>query len=164
MSAGDGIVRYDVMYNDFVLVGPKNDPAGVLNQGNDIVKAMAEIADSKATFISRGDNSGTHTKEKDLWKAANITPEGSWYISAGTGMAAVLTMADEKNAYTLTDRGTYLAQKSKIASVIVCEKDSKMLNPYGVIVVNPKKNDKINEKGAKAFADWIVSDEAQAID
>jgi tungstate transport system substrate-binding protein len=90
MSAGDGIVRYDVMYNDFVLVGPKNDPAGVLNQGNDIVKAMAEIADSKATFISRGDNSGTHTKEKDLWKAANITPEGSWYISAGTGWLRLL--------------------------------------------------------------------------
>jgi tungstate transport system substrate-binding protein len=145
------------------LVGPASDPAGVKNQGNDIVKAMTAIANSKSTFISRGDNSGTNVKELDLWKAANITPSGDWYISAGTGMGAVLTMANEKNAYTLSDRGTYLSSKSKIASVIVCEKDTKMLNPYGVIVVNPKKNDKINEKGARAFADWIVSSEGQEL-
>ena len=161
MANGDGTLRYDVMYNDFVLVGPAEDPAGVKACNNIIADSLAAIADSQSEFVSRGDDSGTHKKELAIWKAAGIEPAGDWYISAGAGMGDVLKMADEKQAYTITDRATYLAMKDTLGLEIVCEKDTDMLNPYGVITVNPEKNDQINEEGAKAFADWLVSENGQ---
>ncbi len=155
--------RFDVMYNDFILVGPKSDPAGLLaNAPNDPIKAFSLISEQKATFISRGDESGTHTKEKSYWKELNITPEGEWYVSAGTGMGAVLQMADEKSAYTLTDRATYLSMKDKLNLEIVTEKNEKMYNQYGVMMVNPEKYP-IKEAEVKEFIDWILSEEGQKL-
>ena len=163
MANGDGTLRYDVMYNDFILVGPAADPAGVKECNNVIADSLAAIANSQSEFISRGDDSGTHKKELAIWKAAGIEPAGDWYISAGAGMGDVLKMADEKQAYTITDRATYLAMKDSLELEIVCEKDTDMLNPYGVITVNPEKNDQINAEGAKAFADWLVSERGQEL-
>ena len=161
MANGDGTLRYDVMYNDYVLVGPAADPAGVKACENVVADSMAAIANAQAEFISRGDDSGTHKKELNIWKAAAIEPAGEWYVSAGAGMGDVLKMADEKQAYTITDRATYLSMLDTLELEIVCEKDVDMLNPYGVITVNPEKNDQINEEGAKAFADWLVSENGQ---
>lgn len=161
MANGDGTLRYDVMYNDYVLVGPAADPAGVKACENVVADSMAAIANAQAEFISRGDDSGTHKKELNIWKAAAIEPAGEWYVSAGAGMGDVLKMADEKQAYTITDRATYLSMVDTLDLEIVCEKDTDMLNPYGVITVNPEKNDQINEEGAKAFADWLVSENGQ---
>ena len=163
MANGDGTLRYDVMYNDFILVGPAADPAGVKECNNVIADSLAAIANSQSEFISRGDDSGTHKKELAIWKAAGIEPVGDWYISAGAGMGDVLKMADEKQAYTITDRATYLAMRDSLELEIVCEKDTDMLNPYGVITVNPEKNDQINAEGAKAFADWLVSERGQEL-
>lgn len=163
MANGDGTLRYDVMYNDFILVGPAADPAGVKECNNVIADSLAAIANSQSEFISRGDDSGTHKKELAIWKAAGIEPAGDWYISAGAGMGDVLKMADEKQAYTITDRATYLAMQDSLELEIVCEKDTDMLNPYGVITVNPEKNDQINAEGAKAFADWLVSERGQEL-
>ena len=163
MENGDGVTRYDVMYNDFVLVGPAEDPAGVKACDNKVADSMAAIANAQAEFISRGDDSGTHKKELSIWKAAGIEPAGDWYISAGAGMGDVLKMADEKQAYTITDRATYLSMKDTLGLEIVCEKDADMLNPYGVITVNPEKNDQINEEGANAFAEWLVSEQGQKL-
>lgn len=160
---GFGVKRYDVMYNDFIIVGPKNDPAKIKEQAaSDAVKALKLISESKSPFISRGDESGTHSKEKELWKAAGITPSGSFYISAGKGMGAVLQMAKEKNAYTLTDRATYLSMKDKLDLVIVTEKNDKLYNQYGVIKLNPEKH-KIKEKEADEFITWILSDKTQKL-
>lgn len=153
--------RFDVMYNDFILVGPESDPAGLLVEApNDPIKAFALIAEKQATFISRGDESGTHSKEKSYWNEANITPEGEWYVSAGTGMGAVLQMASEKTAYTLTDRATYLSMKDNLDLVIVTEKNDKMYNQYGVMMVNPEKYP-VKEAEVKEFMDWILSEEGQ---
>ena len=163
MANGDGTLRYDVMYNDFILVGPAADPAGVKECNNVIADSLAAIANSQSEFVSRGDDSGTHKKELAIWKAAGIEPVGDWYISAGAGMGDVLKMADEKQAYTITDRATYLAMQDSLELEIVCEKDTDMLNPYGVITVNPEKNDQINAEGAKAFADWLVSERGQEL-
>lgn len=154
--------RFDVMYNDFILVGPKNDPANILKDApNDPIKAFSLLSQKKATFISRGDESGTHSKEKAYWKELNITPQGSWYVSAGTGMGAVLQMADEKKGYTLSDRATYLSMKDKLNLVIVTEKNDKMYNQYGVMMVNPEKYP-IKQKEVKEFMDWLLSAEGQA--
>lgn len=164
MKAGDGTRREDVMYNDFVIVGPENDPAQI--KGTTIaVDAFKKIAAAKATFISRGDNSGTNTKELALWKAAGITPKGnSWYISAGQGMGEVLTMADEQQAYTLSDRATYLARTQKgLKLKILLEKGKDLLNPYGVIAVNPNKGPQINTDLATKFIDWIISVPTQQV-
>lgn len=163
MADGNGTLRYDVMYNDFILVGPDADPAGVKECNNIIADSLAAIADSQSEFVSRGDDSGTHKKELDIWKAAGIEPAGDWYISAGAGMGDVLKMADEKQAYTISDRATYLSMQNESDLVILCEKDTDMLNPYGVITVNPEKNDQINAEGAKAFADWLVSERGQKL-
>lgn len=155
--------RFDVMYNDFIFVGPKSDPAGLIaNAPNDPVKALTLISENKATFISRGDESGTHTKEKALWKEANITPSGDWYVEAGTGMGAVLQMAAEKQGYTLTDRATYLSMKDELDLVIVTEKNDKLYNQYGVMMVNPDKYP-IKEAEVKEFMDWILSEEGQKL-
>ncbi len=162
MQAGHGVRREDVMYNDFVIVGPKEDPAGIKGLPTG-AEALAKIAAAKATFISRGDNSGTHSKEKAIWKTANITPEGTWYVSAGQTMGAVLTMAREQQAYTLSDRATYLAQKQEGLDLeILVEGDKALFNPYGVIAVNPNKGAHIKADLATKFIDWIISEETQA--
>ncbi|HEX2980716.1 MAG TPA: substrate-binding domain-containing protein, partial [Anaerolineaceae bacterium] len=149
--------REDVMYNDFVIVGPEADPAGI-NGMKTGAEALAAIAEAKQPFISRGDDSGTHNKEKALWKAAGIEPAGDWYVSAGQGMGAVLTMASEKQGYTLSDRATYLAQVQEGLDLkIMVEGDTALYNPYGVIAVNPEKSPKIQSDLANQFIDWIIS-------
>lgn len=157
MEAGDGSRREDVMYNDFVIVGPEGDPAKIKGITS-AVEAFKIISEANAPFISRGDNSGTHTKELAIWKSAEITPDGDWYISAGQGMGEVLTMANEQQAYTLSDRATYLAQtKNGLDLLVLVEGDTSLLNPYGVIAVNPDKGSQINSSLANSFIDWIIS-------
>lgn len=159
---GFGIERKDVMYNDFVLVGPEADPAGV-KAAADLPGAMTALATGVAPFISRGDDSGTHKKELKLWKAAGIatpTPDAQgWYESAGQGMGEVLTITSNKTGYTLTDRATYLSMQDALDLVIVREGDKDLLNQYGVIVVT----DAANQDGGQAFFDWILSEEGQAV-
>lgn len=162
MAAGHGIRREDVMYNDFVIVGPVADPAGIKGM-SDAASALVKIAQAQAPFVSRGDDSGTHTKEKVLWKKAGIEPAGDWYISAGQGMGAVLTMADEQRAYTLSDRGTYLARTLEgIELVVLVEGDPLLFNPYGVIAVNPNKGAHIKAALADAFINWLIAVPTQA--
>ena len=157
MAAGDGTRREDVMYNDFVLVGPAADPAGVAGM-TDAAAAMTKIAEAQAPFISRGDESGTHSKELSIWKKAGIEPAGDWYVAAGQGMGAVLTMANEQQAYTLSDRATYLARTLEGTELeVLVEGDTALFNPYGVITVNPEKNPNINADLANQFVDWIIS-------
>jgi tungstate transport system substrate-binding protein len=157
MAAGHGVRREDVMYNDFVLLGPGSDPAGVKGQTS-AVEALKMIAESESAFISRGDESGTHTKELSIWKKAGIEPAGDWYISAGQGMGEVLTMSSEQQAYTLSDRATYLARtKQDLELVVLVEGDKDLFNPYGVIAVNPEKNSNIQADLANQFIDWIIS-------
>ena len=157
MEAGHGVRREDVMYNDFVIVGPANDPAGIAGM-TDAAEALAKIAEAEAPFVSRGDDSGTHTKEKAIWEAAGIEPSGDWYISAGQGMGAVLTMADEQQAYTLSDRATYLARTLEGTELeILVEGDPILFNPYGVMAVNPDKGDHIQADLANTFIDWLIS-------
>jgi tungstate transport system substrate-binding protein len=161
MAAGHGVDRRKVMHNDFILVGPSSDPAGV-HGGNDVIAAFRRIAERKAKFISRGDNSGTDQMEKSYWPLAGIAPAGeSWYVSAGMGMGEVLTMAAELQAYTLTDRGTYAAYRAKSGLQIDVAGDARMFNPYSVIAVNPAKYPDINYRGATEFSDWITSPEGQ---
>ncbi|MGD8603229.1 MAG: substrate-binding domain-containing protein [Anaerolineales bacterium] len=161
MEAGHGIRREPVMYNDFVIVGPADDPAGIAGM-DDAAEAMQTIAEAEATFVSRGDDSGTHTKEKALWETAGIEPEGDWYVSAGQGMGAVLQMAEELDAYTLTDRATYLALTlTGLDLELLVEGDPILFNPYHVIVVNPDKADDIYVEGAQAFVEWLISLETQ---
>jgi tungstate transport system substrate-binding protein len=157
MEAGHGVRREDVMYNDFVIVGPADDPAGIAGMG-DAAAAFGMIADAEATFVSRGDDSGTHTKENAIWTAAGTEPSGDWYISAGQGMGAVLTMADEQQAYTLSDRATYLARTLEgIGLEILVEGDPILFNPYGVMAVNPDKGEHIKYELANQFIDWLIS-------
>ena len=157
MAAGHGVRREDVMYNDFVIVGPESDPAGLRGM-TQAAEAFKKIADDQATFISRGDDSGTHTKEKSIWTKAAIEPSGDWYLSAGQGMGEVLTMSDEQQAYTLSDRATYLARSLEgIRLVILVEGDKALFNPYGVIAVNPEKGSQIKAELANVFIDWLVS-------
>jgi tungstate transport system substrate-binding protein len=160
VNDGFGINKRAVMYNDFIIVGPEEDPAKVKG-AKDAAEALEKIASGEFMFISRGDESGTHVKEKKLWAAACVTPSGKWYVAAGQGMGAVLVMADEKKAYALTDRGTYLAQKGKISLSILCEGDKKLLNKYSIMAVNPQKHPHVNIAGASALVDWFVSSEAQ---
>jgi hypothetical protein len=145
------------MYNDFVIVGPESEPAGIKGMTS-AVDAFKKLAETKSAFVSRGDKSGTHTKELGIWKSAELTPEGDWYISAGQGMGEVLTMAAEQQAYTLSDRATYLARtKNGLALQVLVEKDKTLLNPYGVITVNPDKGPQINTDLANKFLEWIIS-------
>jgi tungstate transport system substrate-binding protein len=157
MVAGHGTRREDLMYNDYVIVGPSSDPSGV-KSAKTAVEAFTKISSGKAKFVSRGDGSGTEVKEKAIWAAAKITPAGAWYVSAGQGMAAVLTMAVEQQAYTLSDRATYLARVAEGLKLdILSEGDSTLFNPYGVITVNPAKSPKINASLATKFVDWVIS-------
>ncbi len=157
MAAGGGARRAEVMYNDFVSLGPPDDPAGVKGM-TDAAAAVTRIAAAQAPFLSRGDDSGTHTKELSVWKAAGIEPAGNWYISAGQGMGAVLTMANEQRAYTLSDRATYLARTLTGTELeIMVEGDPALFNPYGVIVVNPEQCPNVDADLAHQFVDWMVS-------
>jgi tungstate transport system substrate-binding protein len=160
ISEGHGTVRRDVMLNDFVIVGPENDPAKIA-ETKTAADALIKIANAKATFVSRGDDSGTHKMEMRTWATTTTKPNGDWYLSVGNGMAETLRIADQKNGYTLTDRSTFLSQRKKLKLKIVMQGDPAILNPYGVMDVNPKKNDKINHIAAQKFIAWITSDDGQ---
>ncbi len=184
---GYGTKRYAVMYNDFVILGPAGDPAGIKGT-TDAADALSKIAGAKAGFISRGDDSGTHTKEQALWEKTGLSmkntttkimkkgqegeinslhPEGSWYHSIGQGMGKTITYADEKLAYTLADRGTYIkykhGRKQSIDLVVLCEGDPLLNNPYGIIPVDPKKHPHVKYDMAKQFAGWLVSQKGQKL-
>lgn len=189
VSEGYGTKRYAVMHNDFVILGPATDPAGIKG-ANDSPAALRKIAEAKAPFVSRGDDSGTHTKEQELWKDTGITLVtetrqivkrgkkadvsfmhpgglGKWYLSIGQGMGKTLTFAEEKQCYTMADRGTFLkyklGRKQGLDLEILCEGDPGLFNPYGVIPVNPKKYPHVKNKLADTFAKWLVSPKAQAM-
>ncbi|MFH1709184.1 MAG: substrate-binding domain-containing protein [Planctomycetota bacterium] len=162
VAQGFGVARVSVMYNDFVIVGPAADPAGLAG-GKDAAAALAKIAAAKVPFVSRGDASGTHVKEQNLWQAAGVAPAEEWYISAGQGMGQVLIMADEKQGYTLTDRATFVAYAEKVKLAVLCEGDERLFNPYAVIAVNPAKHAHVKQAEARAFVDYLVSPEGQAV-
>ena len=160
LEEGHGTERRDVMYNDFILVGPE---AGKVEGGKDIAKALSTISENELVFVSRGDDSGTHKKELSIWKAVNIEPAGEWYLEAGAGMGDVLKIASEKQGYTITDRATYLSMKDNLDLEIIVEGDENLLNQYGVIPVDPGKNENINGEGAIEFMNWITSERGQAL-
>ncbi|AMR80231.1 tungsten ABC transporter substrate-binding protein [Cupriavidus nantongensis] len=161
VAAGYGVNRRDVMYNDFIVVGPASDPAGIKG-GKDVLAGFRKLAASGSKFISRGDNSGTDVMEKDYWKQLGIEPKGQpWYVNAGLGMGEVLTMAAQMPAYTLSDRATYGAYRAKTGLAIAIEGDPKMFNPYGIIAVNPARHPGINYKDAMKMVEWITSKEGQ---
>jgi tungstate transport system substrate-binding protein len=162
MEAGNGSERTLVMHNDFIIVGPEADPAGIKGTAT-AADAFTKIAEAQAPFISRGDDSGTHKAELAIWKKAGITPEGDWYQESGQGMGATLKIASEKAAYTLSDRATYLANKDTLALSILVEGDAALLNIYHVIPVNPEKFPNLNAEGAKAFAAFLVSKKGQEL-
>ena len=189
VAEGYGTKRYAIMHNDFVILGPEADPAGIKGQG-DAVAALKAIAARKALFISRGDDSGTHTKEQQLWQDTGLPMEttiqtivkkgkntdiqfvypgglGEWYMSIGQGMGKALTFADEKQAYVMSDRGTYIkykvGRKEGLDLVVLCEGDARLANPYGVIPVNPAKFPHVKIKQAEAFAEWLVSEKGQGL-
>lgn len=155
VADGQGIDRHDVMYNDFVIVGPAADPAKIKGM-KDAAGAFAKVAQAKAPFISRGDKSGTNVKENDVWAVAQIKPAGSWYLSAGAGMDEALRLANEKGAYTLSDRATYLALRDRLRLEVLVEGDKVLYNPYGVIAVNPEAHPNVNHRGAEAFIRFIT--------
>jgi tungstate transport system substrate-binding protein len=164
VAEGHGVQRFEVMYNDFVLVGPKSDPAKV-GGTKDIVAALARIKAAQAPFASRGDKSGTHFAELQLWKAAGIAIEkakGTWYRDTGSGMGPTLNTASGMNAYALTDRGTWLSFKNRGDLVISVEGDQRLFNQYGIILVNPAKHPHVKTEMGQAFIGWIVSPEGQA--
>ena len=160
VAEGYGVNRQDVMYNDFVIIGPEGDPAGIQGM-TDAAAALARIAEAQATFASRGDESGTHSKEMAIWEKAGIEPGGDWYLSLGQGMGATLTFANEKGAYTLTDRGTYLSRKEGLELPILVEGDPILFNPYGVIAVNPEKHPHVKYELAMKFIEWLTSVDTQ---
>ena len=161
VADGYGTARYEVMYNDFVIVGDVGNPAGIA--GNDsVTSALQQIAQQEALFISRGDNSGTHIREQSLWENAGIQPSGDWYQSIGQGMGATLTLADEQGGYTLTDRGTFIARQAEgIGLLILVEGDKQLHNQYGVIVVNPAVYPDVNSELALDFIQWLLSPATQ---
>ena len=169
VAEGKLLNRRLVMYNDFVIIGPKEDPAKV-RSSKSASGALKAIEQAKVSFVSRGDNSGTHILEKSLWKAAGIEPKGSWYMEARQGMGATLGIANERNAYTITDRGTYLALRNGVSPLrnrvslrILIEGDRALLNIYSVMEVNPANGPRINSVGGKAFADFMVAPETQNV-
>ena len=162
VGEGKMLNRRLVMYNDFVVIGPTEDPARVkgLPKATD---ALKRIAETKATFVSRGDKSGTHSLELSLWKAVGLTPSGSWYIESGQGMGQTLGIANERKAYTITDRATYLAFQKRITLLVLVERDRPLLNIYSVMEVSPANGPRVNAAGGKAVADFMVSPEVQAV-
>jgi tungstate transport system substrate-binding protein len=161
VEAGWFVNRHDVMYNDFVIVGPKSDPARVAGTG-DVVAAFRKIRDAQAPFASRGDKSGTHAAELRLWKMAGIEPKGGWYREVGSGMGATLNTASGMNAYALADRGTWLSFRNRGDLAIVVEGDQRLFNQYGVMLVNPAKHAHVKKDAGQAFIDWLVSPEGQS--
>ena len=163
VADGFAVKRYDVMYNDYVLIGPKSDPARITGS-KDVVDALRKIAAAKAPFISRGDKSGTHAAELRLWKEAGVDPNSgrdSWYREIGQGMGPALNMASSSNAYVLSDRGTWLSFKNRGELAILTEGDNRLFNQYGVMLVNPEKHPNVKAKDGKAFIDWLVSPKGQ---
>ncbi|MBB4423274.1 tungstate transport system substrate-binding protein [Bradyrhizobium sp. CIR48] len=163
MSEGQGVKRFDVMYNDFVVVGPKSDPAKIAG-GKDVTDALRKIAAAKAPFISRGDKSGTHAAELRLWKEAGVdisAGKDSWYREIGQGMGPALNMASSSNAYVLSDRGTWLSFKNRGELAILTEGDKRLFNQYGVMLVDPAKHANVKAKDGQAFIDWLVSPKGQ---
>jgi len=159
MSEGQGVKRFDVMYNDFVIVGPKSDPAQI-SGSKDVTDALRKIAAAKAPFISRGDKSGTHAAELRLWKEAGVdlgAGKDSWYREIGQGMGPALNMASSSNAYVLSDRGTWLSFKNRGELAILTEGDKRLFNQYGVMLVNPAKHSNVKAQDGQAFIDWLVS-------
>ncbi len=162
VAAGFGVNRRDVMYNDFVILGSTDDPAGVRGAGS-ATDAFARIAAAGARFVSRGDESGTHQKEKELWKAAGTTPRGKWYLEAGQGMGEVIRMATEMRGYTLADRGTYIAYRKKTDLVILRQGDKGLWNPYGIIAVNPARHPHVKYGLAIKFIEFVTGEEGRGI-
>ena len=160
VAEGYGVERLEVMHNDFVIVGPKDDPAGIA-AAPDAASAMRAIAEASAPFVSRGDESGTHSAERALWAAAGVEPRGEWYRETGSGMGATLTMAAELPAYTLTDRGTWISVRNRGDLVIGFEGDPALFNQYGVMLVNPARHPHVKADAGQAFIDWLVSPEGQ---
>lgn len=162
VAEGYGINRTTFMHNDFLILGPKNDPAKVIGT-NSAQEAFKKIADTKAIFVSRGDNSGTHKKEKAIWKKAGLLPGKNNYIEVGQGMANTVAVANEEQGYVLADRSTYLSLKKSIDLIIVCQGGRALINNYSLILVNPEKFPKVNSKGAKVFFDFLLSKETKEI-
>ena len=162
VADGKMLDRRLVMHNDFVIIGPADDPAKIKGMKK-AADAMKAIASTGSRFVSRGDNSGTHVLEKTLWKLAGVEPQGAWYIEAGQGMGATLGIADDRKAYTLTDRGTYLAFQKRVRLPILVEGDKPLLNIYSVMRVNPSNGPRINSAGGAAFAEFVLSPETQAV-
>lgn len=162
---GYGVNRRDLMFNDFVIVGPESDPAGIEGTGS-ATDALTAIADAGATFVSRGDNSGTHTKELNLWAAAGVDPAGDWYQETGSGMGEALNNASQQGAYTLSDRGTFISQRSEVDLAILVQGPTEdgpeiLSNPYGIMAVNPAIHDNANYDLAMAYIGWITSSGVQ---
>jgi tungstate transport system substrate-binding protein len=164
LEEGFGVKRFDVMYNDFVLIGPKSDPAGI-SGSKDIAAALTAIQTKGAPFVSRGDKSGTHSAELKLWKVAGVdidAAKGPWYKEIGQGMGAALNTASAMNAYVLSDRGTWLSFKNRGDLDIVVEGDKRLFNQYGVMLVNPEKHPSVKAEAGQSFIDWLISPEGQA--
>ena len=162
VADGKLLNRRLVMYNDFIILGPANDPAKIKSTKSS-AEAMKRIAASASRFVSRGDNSGTHNLEKSLWKIAGIQPKGEWYIESGQGMGATLGIANDRGAYTISDRATYLAFRKRVTLAILLEGDRPLLNIYSVMEVNPANGPRVNTTGGKAFADFMVAPETQVV-
>lgn len=164
VAEGYGVKRFDVMYNDFVLVGPKDDPAGIA-RGRDAAEALKKIAAAQAPFVSRGDDSGTHKAELKLWQETGVDPRaasGTWYRETGSGMGPTLNTAAAMNAYTLADRGTWLSFQNRGELEVLVEGDRRLFNQYGVILVNPEKHPHVKAELGQKFVDWLISPEGQA--
>jgi tungstate transport system substrate-binding protein len=159
---GFGVERIPVMWNDFVILGPPDDP-GALNEAEDAADAMRRLGASGARFVSRGDDSGTHKKEMELWKQAGVQPQGAWYIEAGQGMGACLTMANNMQAYVLTDRGTYLSRVDELELTVAFEGDPLLINPYTIIAVSSQKHPQVNAAGVERLIEWVTSSRAQTL-
>jgi len=162
VTEGYGLKRVPLMWNDFVIAGPPTDPAAI-SGSRDVSDALRRVSEAQATFISRGDDSGTHKKELELWEAAGVAPQGSWYVEAGQGMGACLTMADEMRAYLLTDRGTYLARENTLELGILFEGDEALVNPYAIIAVDPERFPGVNAADAQRLIEWLVSPRGQSL-
>jgi tungstate transport system substrate-binding protein len=164
VAAGWGVRRYDVMYNDFVIVGPTDDPAGIAGS-TDAASALRQIADTKSAFVSRGDDSGTHKTELALWRNAGVDPRGasgSWYREAGAGMGSTLNTAQAMQAYVLTDRATWVSFGNKAGLDVLVAGDPKLFNQYGVILVNPARHPRVKAKEGQTFVDWLIGPDGQA--
>ena len=162
VNNGYGVNRREIMYNDFIVLGPPSDPANI-KETEGAIEAFRRIAEEEATFVSRGDDSGTNKKELGIWEKAGIEPGGEWYLETGQGMGSSITIANQQDAYILSDRGTYIAFRDKIDLEIVSEGDELFYNLYGVIAVNPERHPQVNAEGAEAFIDYLVSEKAQKI-